>query len=74
MKQLLIPEAKRAWRMATMWVGLVAVWFGTIPPDQQLAWLELVGLPPERLPLVLGVAFWVARLWNQPKVHEPPAS
>lgn len=69
MSAQLIPEARKAWRMLTMQLAAVAVVFGVLPPDQQLAILSWIGLPPERLPLVLGLGVMVARLVRQPAVE-----
>lgn len=57
-----IPDIKRAWRKASMLVAMAAGTFGLLPPDQQAAVLELLRIPPERLPLVLAIAFMVARV------------
>ena len=66
----LIPNVRRAWRMASIQVAAVAVIFGSLPPDQQSAILSWIGLAPERIPAVLGVLFIVTRLVNQPKVQQ----
>lgn len=66
----LIPNARRAWRMASIQVAAAAVIFGSLPPDQQSAILSWLGLAPERIPAVLGVLFIVTRLVNQPKVQQ----
>lgn len=65
----LIPNARRAWRMASMQVAAAAVIFGALPPDQQTAILEWIGLAPERIPAVLGLLFMFTRLINQPKTQ-----
>ncbi len=65
----LIPNASRAWRMASMQVAGLAVIFGSLPPDQQTAILQWIGLAPERIPAVLGALFIVTRLINQPKTQ-----
>ena len=64
-----IPEARQAWRMLSVQVGIAAVAFGAMPPDQQTAVLALFGLGPERAPLVVGVALILARLIYQPKLR-----
>ena len=61
----LIPEARNAWRLLTVQVAGLAVIFGALPVDQQSAILSLVGIGPERIPAVLGLAVIVARLWKQ---------
>lgn len=43
--------------------------FGALPTDTQAAILDFVGLPPSRLPAVLGLLMIVGRLLAQPKVR-----
>mgnify|MGYP003424805951 FL=1 len=69
MRPRLIPNAGRAWRMASMQVAAVAVIFGTLPPDQQSAILAWLGLGPERIPAVIGALFIFTRLIDQPKTR-----
>lgn len=57
-----IPNWREAWRYASVQVASAAAFFGLLPADQQAALLDLVGLGPERLPLVLGLLFIFARL------------
>ncbi len=57
-----IPDIKHAWRKASMLVATVAGLFGLLPPEQQAAVLEFLRIPPERLPLVLALAFMAARV------------
>lgn len=64
----LIPEWRRAWRMLSVQVAGAAVLFGTLPAETQAAMLDLVGLPPSRLPAVLGLLMIVGRLLAQPRV------
>ena len=65
----LIPEARRAWRMLSVQVAGAAVLFGVLPVDQQAAILSLVGIGPERIPALLGLAVIAARLIQQ---QNPP--
>lgn len=65
----LIPNAGKAWRMASMQVAGLAVIFGTLPPDQQTAILAWLGFGPERIPAVIGALFIVTRLIDQPKTR-----
>ena len=65
----LIPQWRRAWRMASVQVAGLAVVWGTLPPDAQAAVLSLVGVGPERVPAILGVLLIVARVIDQPKVR-----
>ncbi len=64
--KLLIPDARRAWRLLTVQVAALAVIFGALPVEQQSAILSLLGIGPERIPAVLGIAVIVARLVKQP--------
>jgi len=57
-----IPDIRRAWRFASVRVAFGAGVFGLLPPDQQTDILELLHVPPERLPLVLGLLFILARV------------
>lgn len=65
----LIPNAGKAWRMLSVQIAAGAVIFGSLPPDQQTAILQWLGLAPERIPAVLGALFIVTRLVQQPKVQ-----
>jgi len=65
----IISNWRSAHKMATVWVGTAAAAFGLLPAEQQLAVLALVGVSPERAPAVLGVAFIVARLIDQPRAR-----
>lgn len=66
----LIPEWRRAWRMASVQVAALAVVWGTLPEDVQAALLAAVGVPAERVPAVLGLLLLLGRLIDQPKVRE----
>lgn len=68
----LIPEARRAWRMLSVQVAAVAVVWGSLPPEQQAAILALLGVGPERIPALLGLAVIVARVIDQPKARDAP--
>ena len=65
MRPRLIPQARRAWRFASVQIAAVAVIFGALPADQQAALLSLFGVGPERIPAALGLAVIVARLIDQ---------
>lgn len=65
----LIPNWRKAWRMASVQIAVLAVAWGSLPPDAQAAMLQAVGVPAERIPAVLGALFLVLRLIDQPKVH-----
>ena len=65
----LIPNWRSAGRMASVQIAACAVIFGALQPDQQAAILALLGMAPERIPGVLGLAVIVARLIDQPKTR-----
>ena len=52
----LIPNWRASWRMASVRIAALAVLFSALPADQQAALLQLVGIGPERLPGLLGLA------------------
>lgn len=67
----IIPNWRRAGGMLSVQIATAAVLFGTLQPDQQAAILALLGLAPERIPGVLGLAIILARLIDQPAVALP---
>jgi hypothetical protein len=66
----LIPNWRRAWRMASVQIAGVAVVFGSLPPAAQAAVLDLVGVPASRVPAILGLLFLAGRMVAQPKASE----
>lgn len=64
----LIPNWRSAGRMLSVQIAALAVLFGALPADQQAALLALLGVGPERIPALVGLAVIAARLINQPKV------
>ena len=72
----LIPNWRQAWRMLSVQIAALAVLFAALPADQQAAILALLGLAPERIPGVLGLAVILARVIDQPRVRfdEPTAA
>lgn len=68
-RPVLIVDWRRAWRMLSVQAAAIAVTFGLLPPDQQAAILAALGVPAERLPLVLGLLFLAARLLHQGALH-----
>lgn len=64
----LIPNARSAWRMLSVQIAAAAVLFGALPADQQAAILALLGVGPERIPALMGLAVILARLIDQPKL------
>jgi hypothetical protein len=66
MRMKVIPEWRQAWRLLSVQVASAAVLFGALPAETQAAVLDLVGLPPSRLPAVLGLVMIAGRLWAQP--------
>lgn len=69
MMKILIPEARSAWRMASVQIATLAIVFGALPADQQAAILALLGVSPERIPACLGLALILARLIDQPRLR-----
>lgn len=69
---MLIPDWRRAWRMLSVQVAAVAVVWGSLPPEQQAAILSLLGVGPERIPALLGLAVIVGRVIDQPKARDAP--
>jgi hypothetical protein len=57
-----IPELRQAWRFASVQVAAGAALIGLLAPDQLAAVLEFLGIGAERAPLVLGLAFILARV------------
>jgi hypothetical protein len=62
----IVPEWRRAIRWATVQLGLALTAFGTLSGADQaavIAWLlDVLRLPPERLPTVLGLLVLLARM------------
>lgn len=58
----LIPDWRAALEYASVRVGLLAAGLGLLPPDQQAAVLQWLGLTPERVPLALGLLFIASRI------------
>lgn len=74
-RTILIPNWRAAWRMASVQIAALAVLFAALPVDQQHAILALLGIGPERIPGLVGLAVIVARLVDQPKIdpaNNPP--
>lgn len=66
----IIPNWRRAWRLASVRVAVLAVGWGLLPPETQAAMLAAVGVPVERIPAVLGAIFLALRLIDQPATRE----
>lgn len=64
-KPRVVNDWRHAWRWWSVQIGAAAALFGTLPADQQAALLALVGMRPDQLPLVLGLAFMIGRLAQQ---------
>jgi hypothetical protein len=62
MKIQRIPEFNDAWKFASVQIAAAAALVGLMAPDQLAALLDWVGIGAERAPLVLGLAFIVARV------------
>lgn len=65
MKPRLISDWRRAWRFASVQIAMLAVAWGLTPVEYQAALLGMLGVPAERVPAALGIAFIVARLLAQ---------
>ena len=63
-----VPNWRASWRMASVQIAALGVLFAALPADQQAAILALVGIGPERIPGLIGLAVIVARLIDQPAV------
>lgn len=65
----MLPKLVQDWRDAWKWLSVqlaaAAVVFGLLPPDQQGAILEWLGIAPERIPAAIGAAFILGRLLRQ---------
>lgn len=66
----LIPNWRRAWRMASVQVAALAIGFGMLPPDLQVAMLSAIGVSQDRIPSVLGAVFLMLRMIDQPKARQ----
>lgn len=69
-----IPNWRASWRMFSVQAAALAVVFGALPVEQQAALLGLIGLGPERLPALMGLAVILGRLVDQPKVQQAAAT
>lgn len=65
---LLVENWRSAWRMLSVQLASLATIFGLMPADAQASVLDLVGVPANRVPAVIGLAFIAARVISQPKV------
>ena len=67
----LIDNLRPAPRLWSVQLGALLVAWGSLPVDLQAAIVGLVGVPPERVPAVLGLLVIVARLVQQPALQQP---
>ena len=65
----LIPNYRRAWRMASVQIAAVIAAWAVLPPEAQAAAVGLIGVPPDKVPAILAVLLIVARLIDQPKAR-----
>lgn len=65
----LIPQWRRAWRMASVQIAAVIAAWAVLPPEAQAAAVALIGVPPDKVPGILAVLLIVARLIDQPKAR-----
>ena len=66
-----IPNASAAWRMLSVRVAAAAVAFGALDPVSQASILNMLHIPAERLPALIGLGVILARLVGQPALAEP---
>jgi len=65
----LIPNYRRAWRMASVQIAAVIAAWAVLPPEAQAAAVGLIGVPPDKVPAILAVLLIVARLIDQPRAR-----
>jgi hypothetical protein len=65
----LVSNWKRAHRMFTVQLGLVFTAWGALPAETQAAVLDLLGVPVNRVPAILGLAVIVGRVIAQASVQ-----
>lgn len=64
-KPALVSDWRDSWKWLSVRLAAAAFVFGLLPPDQQAAILDWLGIAPERIPAVIGAAFMVGRLLQQ---------
>lgn len=70
MSKFLIPNWRNMWKALSVHVATLAVIWGALPGDAQAAMLRVIRLDESWVPLVFGIAFIIARLTPQPRLHE----
>lgn len=70
-KVTLIPDARSAWRFASVRLAMFAVVWGLTPAETQAAILGYVGVSPESMPAIIGILFIVARVLTMATPDEP---
>lgn len=66
----IIPEWRKAWRMASVQIGALAVLWIALPAQTQAAVLDIMGIDAHHLPGIVGIAVIIARLIYQPAVRD----
>lgn len=66
-----IDNVRQAPRMWSVQLASLLVAWGTLPVDMQTAIVAVVGIPPERVPAVLGLLVILTRLMRQPGLQPP---
>lgn len=61
-----IPNWRKAWRMHSVQIAVLAVAWSRLPVDTQAAVLSLLGVRPESVPGILGLLVLATRLIYQP--------
>lgn len=62
----LIDNIRQAPRMWSVQLASLLIAWGALPVDMQAALVQLVGIPPERVPAILGLLVILGRLVQQP--------
>jgi hypothetical protein len=67
----LIDNIRQAPRLWSVQLSALLVAWSALPLDMQAALVQLVGIPPERVPGILALLVIVARLVQQPALQQP---
>lgn len=65
----LIDNIRQAPRLWSVQLASLLVAWGALPLDMQAALVQLVGIPPERVPAILGLLVILGRLVQQPALQ-----
>lgn len=67
----LIDNIRQAPRMWSVQLASLLVAWSALPLDMQAALVQAVGIPPERVPAILGLLVILGRLVQQPALQKP---